>query len=273
MLTLIARRLAGVIRTLTVLFPLAAVGLGLSSSAGRSDEGKRVDVATLHWPPFTAAELPQAGAVSALVIEVFERMGYRAHVRFWPWNRAIAKADAGEGNVIGYFPGYHCRHDPNSDFLRSMPMGKTPLGLARLTNTSYSWSSLDDLKKFRIGTVVGYANTDEFDAKVEEGALQIITSSDDVTNLKKLIARQIDFAVIDKYVMKYLIYTNSTIRNNRHLIKFDDNILEMKSLFLCFRNTEEGKQMRDLFNAHLEKVKSQEIMDEYIDELVSQIEN
>ncbi len=66
-----------------------------------------------------------------------------------------------------------------------------------------TWKDLADIgdQKLKIGTVLGYANTDEFDAKVGTGWIHAIPSNDDVTNLKKLVRKRIDAVVIDKLVL------------------------------------------------------------------------
>lgn len=241
------------------------------ATSGATTERKVVNVATLHWPPFTADSLPETGAASAVLQAAFNEMGFDVHIRFWPWNRAIAKAKAGDDDMIGYFPGYHCHHDRSSDFLMSDSMGQTPLGLARLAESTHSWSVPEDLKSFRIGTVVGYATTEELDAWMREDALHAITSSNDTTNLLKLMSREIDFAIIDKYVLEYIKFADMTIHDNKHKIHFDDNILEMKDLYLCFRNSERALRKRDIFNEGLSRIDSQNILDGYIDELISDL--
>ena len=68
-----------------------------------------------------------------------------------------------------------------------------------------TWKNLDDIggQKLTIGIVVGYANTDEFDAGVGAGMIAAVPSNDDVTNLKKLIRKRVDAVVIDKLVFRY----------------------------------------------------------------------
>ncbi len=55
-----------------------------------------------------------------------------------------------------------------------------------------TWKDLDDIgeQKLKIGTVLGYANTDEFDAKVGTGWIHAIPSNDNDTNLKKLVRKR-----------------------------------------------------------------------------------
>jgi polar amino acid transport system substrate-binding protein len=209
-------------------------------------QDKRIVVATLEWPPYTSAELPKGGATTAVVQAAFEQMGYEVEVRYWPWKRAIAKARAGADEVVAYFPGYHCNHEPG--FIASDSMGDGPLGFAEHADGEFVWTNLDELNRYRIGTVVGYANTEAFDERAADGEIQVITSADDRTNLLKLIKQQIHAAVIDRFVLEYLKRTDPEIRESADQLRFDTVELESKQLFLGFRDDAVGQAIRDQFN-------------------------
>ncbi len=131
----------------------------------------------------------------------FAKVGYEINVAYRPWKRAIDMAKKGTDGGIAYFPGYHCHH--REDFVASEPIGNGPLGFAKHVDAPMTWKDLADIgdQKLKIGTVLGYANTDEFDAKVGTGWIHAIPSNDDVTNLKKLVRKRIDAVVIDKLVL------------------------------------------------------------------------
>jgi polar amino acid transport system substrate-binding protein len=227
-----------------------------------------VAVATLPWPPYTGVDLPYGGAVTMVVRAAFAQQGYRVRVAVWPWKRAIAKAKSGSEGMVAYFPGYHCHHDPQSDFLRSDAMGASPLGLAEHRGDPESWESLADLADKRVGTVVGYANTEAFDRRVAQGRQPVITAEDDAANLHKLLDRRIDYAVVDKYVLAYLKKTDPRLRRTPNAIRFDERRLEMKRLYICFRNDATGRRLRAVFNAGLAKLNAQAMLDRYIERMV-----
>lgn len=227
-----------------------------------------VHVATLHWPPYTSRDLPQGGAVTTVVRAAFAEAGKDVEVHYWPWKRAIAKAKSGSSGVVAYYPGYHCHHDPASDFVASRSMGTAPLGFAEHRDAEYSWSTLESLERLRIGTVVGYANTERFDARAAKGELRVIPSEDDASNLRRLLKKRIDYAVVDKYVMAYLLRTRPDLRRYRDVFRFDEKELELKNLYMCFRDDAEGRALRDLFNEGLERIAADEMLRRRIKELV-----
>lgn len=235
---------------------------------GPGDGAVDVEVATLNWPPYTARKLPRGGAVTAVVRAAFAQQDLDVAVRFWPWKRAIAKAKAVDNAVVAYFPGYHCHHDPKSEFVRSQPLGASPLGFAEHRQAQHSWNDLDDLRGKRIGTVVGYANTQEFDRRVARGELRVIPSSSDATNLRRLLDRRIDYAVVDKFVLAYLKKTHPELRGRAHEILFDARPLENKSLYLCFRDDDRGNRLRRIFDRGLNKLDPQGMLDRYVERMV-----
>ena len=242
---------------------LGAATLGLIVASTASADQRKVTLATLEWPPYTGSTLPKQGATTEVIRQAFSAVGVEIDVRFMPWKRAIAQAANGE--PAAYFPGYHCKH--KDGFVASAPIGDGPLGLAEHIDAPIAWTSIDDLgeQKLKIGTVRGYANTAEFDEKAGTGWVRAIPANDDATNLKKLIRKRIDAAVIDKFVLAYLVKTHAALTPGGEKLRFDERPLEQKTLFLCFTDTDEGKALRDLFNGGLEQLDVGQVVDDYFD--------
>ena len=139
------------------------------------------------------------------------------------------------------------------------------MGFAENTDAPINWTSVDSIgeQQLKIGTVLGYANTDEFDKKVGTGWIRAIPANDDVTNLKKLARKRIDATVIDKLVLEYLKATEPSLKNSREKRQFNAKPLEEKTLYLCFRDDEAGRAMLSTFNAGLAKIDVGQIVDNY----------
>ncbi|MEQ8651011.1 MAG: transporter substrate-binding domain-containing protein [Kiloniellales bacterium] len=240
---------------------VVAMSLTLGAAAQAAD---RIVVTTLDWPPYTGDALPKEGATTEVVRQVFEAAGIDVEVEILPWKRAIAMAK-NDDVAVAYFPGYHCRHVEG--FVASDPIGTGPLGLAEHVDNPVTWSSIDDLgeQKLKIGTVLGYANTDEFDEKAGTGWIQAIAAKDDLTNLKKLLRQRIDAAVIDKLVLSYLLATEPALKGKADTIKFDEKPLDVKTLYLCFVNDEQGMTLRDTFNQALKTADIEAILNAYFE--------
>lgn len=244
-------------------FSPAAVLSALLVVAPSYAQDTKVGLSTLDWPPYTGGNLPSGGATTEVVRQAFAQVGLEIDVAYRPWKRAIDMAKDGKEDVIAYFPGYHCNHQDG--FVASEPIGNGPLGFAEHADAPITWDSLDSIgeQQLKVGTVLGYANTDEFDKKVGTGWIIAIPSNDDLTNLKKLARERIDAVVIDKFVLEYLKATEASLKESREKIQFNARPLEDKTLFLCFRDDEPGRKMRDRFNAGLAKVDTDEIAENY----------
>lgn len=221
-----------------------------------------VTITTLNWPPYTSDELAKSGATTEVVRQAFAAADLETEVMFLPWKRAIAVA-RNNPDAVAYYPGYHCRHVAR--FVASEPIGNGPLGLAEHVDNPVTWQSIDDLgeQKLKIGTVLGYANTDEFDEKAGTGWVTAIPANDDLTNLKKLLRQRIDAAVIDKLVLAYLLATEPELKDEAGSIRVNDRPLEEKTLFLCFTDDEDGNRLRETFNAGLARIDVEAIVDQY----------
>lgn len=223
-----------------------------------------VAVNTLEWPPYTSAELPKGGATTDIIRQAFAAVGIEASVNYLPWKRAISQAKD-DASVAAYYPGYHCRHVDG--FIASDPIGNGPLGFAENVNAPVSWESIDDIgkQKLKVGTVLGYANTDEFDEKAGTGWIRSIPAPDDLTNLRKLVRQRIDMAVIDKLVLSYILATEPSLADDADSLQFNGQPLENKTLFLCFNDDEAGRALRDTFNSGLAKIDIEKSVDDYFD--------
>lgn len=230
----------------------------------RLSNAESISITTLEWPPYVSKTLPRGGATTAVLQQVFDVLEMQPDVKVLPWKRAIAIAK-NDAAAVAYYPGYHCRHVEG--FTASDPIGYGPLGFVENTNASITWKNLDDVgeQKLKIGTVLGYANTDEFDEKAGTGWIRVLPAKDDITNLRKLLRQRIDAAVIDKLVLSYLLATESSLASDAELLQFDERPLEEKTLYLCFVDDEPGRALRDKFNQALAQVDVKQIVDDYFE--------
>lgn len=220
-----------------------------------------VQLATLEWPPYTGETLSKGGAVSEIIRRAFAATNHDILPYFLPWNRAISYAKSDHNAIIGYYPGYHCNHDDG--FFASRPIGESALGFAERTDNDITWTTLDDIEKYRIGTVVGYANSDEFDQRAREGRLKVYTAHDDKSNLQNLAAGNIDVAVIDSQVLSHLMKTHPTLGQQGPTLKLDDKLLKTQTLHLCLKDNEEGRAIAKLFNAGIETLDNKAIWNDF----------
>lgn len=237
----------------------------LMSAAGPAiaQEANVIRLASLEWPPYSGETLKQQGAAAAVIRAAFAAVGYRVEIEYFPWARAVRLVRDDSNQYQGYFPEYW---DPSNsdDFIYSPSIGTGPLGFAENRTNPVTWTTLDDLQKYKIGTVHGYFNTPTFDERVRLGQIKADVAPSDLSNLLKLEAGRVDLAVIDKRVFSFLTRTAAQFAQKRNGLAFNERLLEEKDLFLCFKKSEEGQRLERDFARGLKKINAAAVIANYM---------
>lgn len=211
---------------------------------------EKVVLTTLDWEPYIGQSLNSNGFVAEIAREALKREGYDLELQFYPWARTKDKAVKGE--VDGYFPEYYAK-DIESHSYFSEPFMSGPVGFFKLKGSKISFDgNLQTLKPYKIGVVRDYVNEEKFDAA---DFLTKEAVRDDLTNIKKLLAKRIDLFVADKFVGMYLL--NKELPDKKDMLEFITPPLIDHNLYICF--SKKGKQPQKLlkaFNSGLEKIKA-----------------
>lgn len=241
---------------------LVLAGLALLFAlAPAAAQNKKIVLASLEWPPYVGAALPDQGASAVIAKAAFKAMGYDLTVEFYPWSRAVklAKDDV---RIMGYFPEYYS-DEVAKEFIFSQPAGSSPLGFVESAANPITWKTLDDLVKWApIGVVQDYVNTTDLDNRIAKGTLKAEVVASDELNIDKVAKGRLKLAVIDKLVLDYLLKTTPRLKDSAKLVKFNAKMLEDKGLYICFKNNNLGKQMAEIYNAGLKKIDIKKLMAE-----------
>jgi polar amino acid transport system substrate-binding protein len=194
-------------RPITVLL-VALLTLALALAASAPQGAEPVRLATLEWPPYVGRELPDQGYVAAVARAAFAEQGLALEIEFHPWERALELARSGA--VDGLMPEYfNMQREAEFEYSAAFPGG--PLVLYRRSDADIRFAAdpmreperaLRALQAYRFGVVRGYVNSAAFDAA---DYLMKLPADDDEDNLRKLVAGEIDLAVIDRHVAEHLI--------------------------------------------------------------------
>ena len=222
-----------------------------------------VRLTSLEWPPYSGKQLDHQGASVAVAKAAFAAMGYQLEVDFFPWSRTVSLARNNSTAYAGYFPEYYA-DDIAQQFIYSDEIGSGPLGFVEQSQKPVNWSTLNDLKDYRIGIVQDYVNTKEFDAMAESGQLTTEAVINDKSNLLKVINGRLDLAVIDRNVMDYLFKTDRSLRNKAARANFNTRLLANKKLYICFKKTPQGQKLAEIFNQGLARIDIHSIMAKYL---------
>ena len=188
------RPFAWVIRCLTM---VVAVSLGGTAWATE----KVVRIAAVEYSPYIGSALRRDGYAHELVVEAFRLGGYQAKIGFFPPARARLQAIRGVEDGVLVIDDSVDDHD----FIFSDAFPAGDIGLLKLKSEALDprlaeagdvGQLLERLESFRIGVVRG-AGTAAVLERAGAGRLQFAV--DNQQNIDKLVARRIDFALIDKF--------------------------------------------------------------------------
>ncbi|MCL1058109.1 transporter substrate-binding domain-containing protein [Shewanella gelidimarina] len=211
---------------------------------------------SLHWPPYSGSQLKNEGASIAITRAALAAVGHKVEVDFYPWSRAVRMASRADSKYSGYLPEYAY---PTDKFVFSDSMGSSPLGLVEQKRHPISWSEQSDLNQYNIGVVQGYVNTEQLDNMIAQGVQPVEVVASDIHNIKKVVSGRIDAAVIDVYVLRYLL-VQPDMESVASRVQLNKRTLTKKELYIAFKNNAEGKKWRDLFNRGLKQIDVDKIL-------------
>jgi len=210
---------------------------------------KTVTIANMSWEPYYGQYLPNYGFVPEIIKEAYARTGYTAEFSFMSWTKTLEDVRQGkyDAAATASFNEERDRIYWYSDSYIESPV----VFYKRKNEKPMSWRNLEDLKPYRIGVVRSYVYSPEFD---NAAFLQKRTSKNELLNMKKLLLKQAELILIDKFVGQYII--------NKKLVASEKNVPEIiypqlvsDKLHLIFsKNVPDATEKRDAFNRGLREI-------------------
>lgn len=232
----------------------------LSSMGLSTAKADTLMLTSLLWPPYSGQQLAEQGASIAVARAALKVMGHQLEVDFYPWSRAVKLASMPNSDYLGYFPEYYFETEK---FVFSKSIGDGPLGLVEQKAHPVSWNYVEDLNRYTLGVVKDYVNTQALDRMISTGVQPTEAVTSDEHNIKKVAAGRIDAAVIDVNVLHYLL-KQKPLQPLAEKLQINRQILANKQLYIAFRNTEEGRRWRDIFDQGLAQIDVETIIGELL---------
>lgn len=191
-----------------------------------------VTLTTSEWAPYSSEKAFGGGSTSLIVKKAFESQNVKFKAEFLSWDQVDAKAQS-SADIQGWYPAYFSKARSGICTFSDI-IGTSLVGFAHLTGSGFTWKTLDDIKSYNVGVVSGYVNEREFDRKVASGDLRVSTFGSDTENLKGLLSKSVDLAVIDRRVMVHILRKHADLKTQRSLVKFNMHALQEHPLYVCF---------------------------------------
>ncbi len=204
---------------------------------------------TCNWQPYAGVNLTNFGFTSDLLSILFSRLGYDTKIDILPWKRAMIMTKQGTYDLAynAYFSQKRAK-----DYAFTDPYIHSRVHLCSRQDANVSYKRLSDLKPYRIGVVMGYVNSPEFDQADYLTKDEAVT---DLHNLKKLFSNHLDMIVIDKFVAIQAIKTSPFLIANVTDIVFHEPALTTMPVHAIFSKAVPGyKKKVEEFNRELAKM-------------------
>lgn len=214
---------------------------------------RNLHLSNQEYPPYMGESLPAGGILSAVVSEIFSRLNIDIGYEWFPNNRTLQLARTGHvDGSLGWTP----TADRLKDLLFSDEILPFRMVLMHRAGESYAWKTLADLAPYRFGTTVGNFYSDTFSSLHGKGLLKVDSASDDVTNLRKLIARRIDLFPIEAETGLLLLRTNLPARDIDKLVIQDRPYWSTPLCMVLSRKMPQAPALMAAFNRELARMKA-----------------
>ncbi len=165
---------------------------------------KSVSIRADVWYPINGVPgSDKPGYMIELAQIILKEHGYTVDYRASPWERSLEEVRKGKHDcVVGAYT------EDAPDFLfPAIPWGKIESTFYVKKGSSWKYDGIKSLMSVKVGTIGGYAYSDDFDAYVEankgSARVQIIKGNNALeNNIKKMLAGRIDVVIESHLVME-----------------------------------------------------------------------
>lgn len=215
---------------------------------------------TGEWAPYTSEALDGYGFITEIVTEVFKEMSIEPVYTFQTWKRCYSLVV--RGDVWAAFP-YSYTEERAEEVLFSDTIGESTTKFFYYgQDTPYQYSTLDDLKPYKIAGVKGYFYEEAF----TQAGLDVSYTADETSALKRLAAGRVDLMPLNELVGWGLIkelFPDEVNRFGTLETPYDTSELKL----VVSKTYPDAQDYLQRFNATLQQVKTgdtyQQILKKY----------
>ncbi|MCP4369472.1 MAG: amino acid ABC transporter substrate-binding protein [Deltaproteobacteria bacterium] len=226
---------------------------------GNCEEAKTLTLATGEYAPYTSAEMEGYGLMTEIVSATVKEMGFEPEYVFHPWRRC--ENSVREGRIWATFP-YGLTEERAKNFFFSDVLLVTSTKFfysKKHQKQKITWETLEDLKPYKIGGVLGYYYEKEF----QQAGLNVEYTDTEEFCIKMLRFGRIDLFPQDVAVGWALIkkYFPEEIENFGVL----DKAHETSGYYLMVSKTyPKTKDLLQKFNAALKRIKQHGVIERIV---------
>lgn len=147
---------------------------------------------TVDWAPYYGINLPEGGPTVEIAKAAFQAVGFKIKVDFIPWKRALSNVR--HGKTMGLIGAYITEERKEWAVFNEKPVAQTVSGIVAKKESNIKINSLNDLKEYEIGVLLGSSISPSFD---KANFLKKRELSQEILNLKMLLKNRLPFIAGD----------------------------------------------------------------------------
>ncbi len=223
---------------------------------------RTITISTGEWVPLHSENYENGGIASHIIFEAFREEGIYAEFKFLPWERSFQLAKLGkpfEGTAI-----WGKRKKRMADFLYTDIVITLNNVFFHNPNLTFDWQSLDEIKNYRLVSVIGYEPWEGFGDAVKNNQINVTYVANDIAGLKMVSSQRAD------------LFPN-TLEVGREIINSEDDLLSGKNItyhpkpfstgdyyLLISKKSKNAEELVTIFNSGLKKIKSSGLYDKIL---------
>ncbi len=211
---------------------------------------------TGEWEPLTGSKLEGNGLAAEIVRKAFKTAGIELEIKFYPWKRCEMMLQ--QQKIDAIFP-YTQTVERKEIYSFSDPVFvvRTKFFYLKKNIKDLKFNTYEDLKKYRIGGVLGYFYQKEF----EKAGLNVEYVASDELNIKKMLADRIDLFPTADINGWYLLKNHFPDEyENFSAVDYDlsgdrKSDEEIASRIMVLKENRKGHEIITVYNRELQKMK------------------
>lgn len=220
---------------------------------------EKVQFAIGDWAPYTSESNPDGKVAEKIVMEALALEGVQVEFTYNSWSDSYDQVKLGQAD--GTFPWY-LNEERFADFLFSDPLLADNQVFFHLKSNSFDWTGFEDLKKYTIAGTKAYSHVSD----LQSHGIEPVISEDEKDSFRKVLSGEVDAYPASKIVGQQMI---NSLFSDEDAAKFTTHTIPMtvdNMFLLVSRKVPNGKEIVEVFNSGLLKLKSsgryQQILDE-----------
>ncbi|WP_169337051.1 substrate-binding periplasmic protein [Algicola sagamiensis] len=224
----------------------------------------RLDRVTLglgEYPPYHSSDLPHYGAATRIMTMIFERAGIQVRYVFFPWQRAYVETRKGTIDGTGLWE----RDSETIDkFLISKAVFEYRTYFFHKKSLKFDWKTIDDLRGYQIGGLIGYYYGDAFQKAEENGTLSLHRVPHESQNMKKLLLGRVQLIPISIESAKAFLSATGKLREWQNLAYHPKPLYRATSHLLLSLVVKENQERMRRFDQALVEMKSEGLIEKLL---------